>query len=158
MHIKSTIAHNYYQHSINLTRYTLNSIISNNMAKKRLFLSYDFENDRHLPGSLISQAKDPDSPFSMVDVSLKETKPDDKWVSEAQRQIQQCDFFIVLLGRHTHQASGVIREVSIARGLNKKRFQLRPKGKRNMNNKPVPDAGKVMSWKWDNISVELNKG
>ncbi len=93
----------------------------------------------------------------MVDVSLKEAFPNDKWVSEAQRKIQQCDVFIVLLGRHTHQASGVLREVSIAKGLKKPRFQLRPKGERNLNNKPIPDAGKVIPWKWKNITAELNK-
>ena len=127
------------------------------MAKKRLFLSYDYYNDRHLPGSLVRQAKDPKSPFSIVDVSLKETQPDDKWVSEAQRKIQRCDFFVVLLGQKTHQAPGVLREVGIARGLKKKRFQLRPKGKRNIDNKPVPDAGEVIPWKWENIYTELNK-
>ena len=127
------------------------------MAKKRIFISYDFDNDHHLPGSLVRQAKAPDSPFSMVDISLKEKLPDTQWVSKAQQKIQQCDVFIVLLGRNTYQAPGVIREVSIAKGLGKPRFQLRPKGKRNMNNKPVKDGGKVIPWTWENISTELNK-
>jgi len=127
------------------------------MAKKRIFISYDFDNDHHLPGSLVRQAKAPDSPFSMVDVSLKEKLPDAQWVSKAQQKIQQCDVFIVLLGRHTHQASGVLREVSIAKGLKKPRFQLRPKGQRNIKNKSIPDAGKVIPWKWKNIATELNK-
>ena len=84
----------------------------------------------------------------VVDVSLKEKLPDAQWVAKAQQKIQQCVVFIVLLGGHTHQAKGVLREVSIAKGLKKPRFQLRPKGERNLKNKAIPDAGKVIVWKW----------
>ena len=127
------------------------------MAKKRIFISYDYDNDHHLPGSFFQQAEDPKSPFSGVNVSLREAHPDDKWVSEAQRRIQECDCFIVLLGKNTFQAPGVLKEVNIAKGLNKKRFQIRPKGKSNVDNKPLLNAGKVIAWSWDNIFKEINR-
>lgn len=37
------------------------------MAKKKVFLSYDYENDRQLKGAFVSQAKHPDSPFSITE-------------------------------------------------------------------------------------------
>lgn len=118
------------------------------MAKKKVFLSFDFDNDKNLKNSFIAQAKLPDSPFSVNDFSLKEAYPDDKWVSKAQSAIARCELFIVLLGKNTHSAPGVLTEIGIASGLKKERFQLKPQKKKRS---PIPDAGEVMSWKWDNL-------
>lgn len=118
------------------------------MAKKKVFLSFDFDNDLNLKNSFISQAKLPDSPFSINDFSLKEAHPNDEWISKAQSAIARCELFIVLLGKNTHTASGVLKEVRIAAGLNKERFQLKPQKKKRT---PIPDAGEVMSWKWNNL-------
>jgi len=70
------------------------------MAKKKVFLNFDFENDKKLKNSSIAQAKLPDSPFSVNDFSLREAYPDDKWVSKVQSSIARCEFFIVLLGKN----------------------------------------------------------
>ena len=122
------------------------------MAKKRVFISFDFDNDRHLKASFIGQAKLPDSPFSLVDYSLQESHPEKTWLSKAQSAISKCDVFIVLLGNKTHKAPGVKKEVGIAKGLRKKRFQLRTKG---TNPTPVLGAGDVFAWKWKNIRAQL---
>lgn len=118
------------------------------MAKKKVFLSFDFDNDLNLKNSFISQAKLPDSPFSINDFSLKEAHPNDEWISKAQSAIARCELSIVLLGKNTHTASGVLKEVRIAAGLSKERFQLKPQKKKRT---PIPDAGEVMSWKWNNL-------
>ena len=125
------------------------------MAKPRVFGSFDFDRDHNLKGSLVEQAKRPDSPFSMVDVSLKETYPDDEWLRHAQSAISKCDIVIVLLGVHTHRAVGVLQEVKIAKGLRKPIFQLRPQGS---NAKPVPNAGLVIKWTWPNLQTAIYGG
>jgi len=122
------------------------------MAKTKVFVSYDYENDRHLKSTLIGQAKLPDSPFSISDFSLKETQPERTWLSQAQSAIARCDVFIVLLGNNTHQAPGVLKEVNIAKGIRKKRFQLKPQRKKHV---PVPSAGEVVVWKWNNLKAHL---
>jgi hypothetical protein len=127
------------------------------MAKKKLFCSYDYKEDKKLKGSLIVQAKDPLSPFSVNDFSLKESIPDKEWVSKAQSAISRCEFFCVILGKNTHQAPGVLREVKIARGYRRTCFQIRPQGKKHQKNKPVKDAGEVIVWKWKNISLYMNQ-
>ncbi|WP_291648972.1 hypothetical protein [Bosea sp. (in: a-proteobacteria)] len=42
------------------------------MAKKRAFISFDYDNDETLKTFLIGQAKLPDSPFELADWSIKE--------------------------------------------------------------------------------------
>ena len=118
------------------------------MAKPRVFGSFDFNRDHNLKGSLVNQAKQADSPFSMVDVSLKEAYPDGEWLRRAQSAIAKCDLLIVLLGEHTHRAAGVLQEVNIAKGVGKPRFQLRPQ---RSDARPVPNAGPVIKWTWPNL-------
>jgi hypothetical protein len=42
------------------------------MAKTRVFVSFDFDNDQALKTFLIEQAKHPGSPFEVTDGSLEE--------------------------------------------------------------------------------------
>jgi len=41
------------------------------MHKKRVFVSFDFDNDKVLKDFIIGQARLPDSPFEVIDHSLK---------------------------------------------------------------------------------------
>lgn len=109
------------------------------MAKKKVFLSFDYDNDLNLKNAFTSQVKHPDSPFSVNDYSLKEVYPDSGWLSKAQSAINRCDIFIVLLGKNTYKAPGVLKEVKITIGRNKERFQLKPQGKER---KRIPDDEK----------------
>ena len=124
------------------------------MAKKKVFVSFDYDNDNVLKGSLISQARDPSSPFTLTDFSIQAALPAHEWISKAQSAIARCDVFIVLLGMHTHQAQGVLKEVNIAKGSRKYRFQLRTQGS---NPKPVKGAGLVVHWTWPKLKAMLSK-
>ena len=119
------------------------------MATK-VFASYDFEHDYDMKQNLITQSKRQDSPFAINDVSLNEKVPE--WQQKARRAIESCDVFIVLLGNYTFQAQGVLREVSMARQLGKRRFQLRKQGHWP---RPVEGGGKVFAWKWKNIKKQF---
>ena len=99
-------------------------------------------------GRWLGTQQNPIHPLSLVDVSLKETYPDDEWLARAQSAISRCDVFIVLLGNHTHQATGVLQEVGIAKGLKKRRFQLKPHGS---NARPVQGGGPVVNWAWQKL-------
>lgn len=122
------------------------------MAKTKVFVSFDYETDHSLKENLIAQAKRQDSPFSVTDVSLQERKPEQEWVSKAQRAIAGCDVFVVILGRNTHNATGVLKEIKIANRLGKRCFQLMPQGK---NWQPMDDAGDVVVWTWPNLQKKL---
>jgi len=120
---------------------------------KKAFVSFDFDNDHDLKGSLIKQAKDASSPFTFTDFSLKESQPEHQWLSQAQSAISRCDIFIVLLGEKTYKAQGVLKEVQIARGLKKPRFQLKPQGS---NPEKVNDAGPTVNWTWNKLKQMLS--
>lgn len=57
------------------------------MAKKKVFISFDFDNDKFLKDALVGQSKYPDSPFEISDHSLKEAKPEENWLDHAKRAI-----------------------------------------------------------------------
>lgn len=121
------------------------------MAKTKVFVSFDYDHDAALKDTLIGQSKMPDSPFSINDVSLKETTPE--WQQKARKAIESCDIFVLLLGNYTYQAKGVLREVRMAKQLRKKRFQLRKQGHWPTT---VNGAGEVVAWKWKNIKIRLS--
>lgn len=125
------------------------------MAKKRVFVSFDFDNDKTLKDFIIGQAKNEDSPFEVADHSLKEAAPEKDWLKKAKRAISISDVFIIMLGSKTRFASGVKKEVKIANDLDKKRFQIigYKNGKENWR---VPNGGRVYRWNWENLKKLLS--
>lgn len=121
------------------------------MTQKRAFISFDFDNDKQLRGSLISQARDSKLPFNLVDRSVYEPFSE-KWRAQIRDLIRKSDLVIVICGRYTHQAKGVAAEVSIARELNKPYFLLAGyrKGKcQKPANALKTDA--IHRWKWKKL-------
>ena len=68
------------------------------MAKKRLFVSFDFDNDKALKDFIIGQAKHPDTPFEVADASLKEVAPEADWAARAEARIKGSDRVLVMVG------------------------------------------------------------
>ncbi len=124
------------------------------MAKKRVFFSFDFDNDKTLKEFVIGQAKHPDSPFEIADLSLKEAAPEKDWLDKATAAIRRAEVFIVMLGPKTRSASGVLKEVKVAKELGKTRFQLI--GYRDGSSDwAVPDGGRTYAWDWENLKKLL---
>ena len=46
------------------------------VAKKPVFVSFDFDNDKNLKELLVGQSRNDDSPFEVIDHSLKEAAPE----------------------------------------------------------------------------------
>ena len=118
--------------------------------KKKVFVSFDYDNDKELKVLIIGQAALSDSPFEASDFSLKEAAPEKEWLDRARRAISRSDIFIVMLGAMTRYAPGVLKEVKIANELGITKFQII--GYRNgTSNWAVPDAGRVYRWDWPNL-------
>ena len=84
------------------------------MARKRAFISFDYDHDEGAKNMLAGQAKHPDSPFDFTDASVKEHLTGD-WKDKVRRRMANVDVVIVLCGESTHLASGVAEELKIAR-------------------------------------------
>ena len=125
------------------------------MAKKRVFVSFDFDNDKTLKDFMIGQAKLDDSPFEAIDFSLKEAAPEKDWLDKARSAISRSDVFLVILGPKTRNAPGVLKEVKLANELKKSKFQVIGY-KDGSEDWAVPDAGRVYRWNWENLKTLLS--
>ena len=123
------------------------------MVKKRVFCSFDYDNDKNLKDLLIGQSKNPDSAFEVSDWSMKEAAP--SWEEEAEGRIKRSDQVIIVLGDKTHSASGVKKEVEMTRDNNVSIFQLQPQQPQDKSPTPVANGGKVYNWTWDNLNKLL---
>ncbi len=85
------------------------------MAKKKVFVSFDFDNDKVLKDFIIGQSRLPDSPFDVIDTSLNEAAPMKTWQDKARVAIKRSDIVVVMVGPKTHKALGVLKEVGMAR-------------------------------------------
>jgi hypothetical protein len=125
------------------------------MAKKKVFVSFDFDNDKVLKEFIIGQAKLKDSPFEVTDFSLKEAAPEKDWLDKARSAISRAEVFIVMLGPSTKKAPGVLKEIKVANELMKTKFQII--GYRDGSaDWAVPDAGRVYRWDWENLKKLLS--
>ena len=121
------------------------------MSSKGVFISFDYDHDNDVRGSLVAQARRPDSPFSITDSSLREPI-DENWRREVRDRIRRADLTIVICGEHTHDATGVAAEVTIAREEGKPYFLL--KGRRRKTcTKPrtALRTDEIHRWTWENL-------
>jgi len=124
------------------------------VAKKRVFVSFDFDNDKALKDLIIAHARRQDSPFEVSDFSLKEAAPQKEWLAKARAAISRSEVFIVMLGPKTRTAPGVRKEVAIANELKKVRFQIIGH-EHGSDSWAVPNAGRVYRWNWENLKKLL---
>ena len=117
--------------------------------KKRVFVSFDFDNDKKLKDFIVGQSKNSDSPFEVSDWSMKEAAPERNWEQFAEARIKRVDLVIVVVGPKTHNAPGVLKEVDMARRNNIPIVQVI--GYKDGNYTAVPNAGRLYSWNWDNL-------
>lgn len=126
--------------------------------KKKAYICFDYDNDYELKECLVGQAKKPDSPFEISDVSIKQ-EIQSHWKKYARQKIRLADVVIVICGRYTDTAKGVAAELSIAQEEEKPYFLLC--GRNDGNVKKPNNAYKtdnIYSWTWGNLKVLINGG
>lgn len=117
----------------------------------RVFVSFDYDYDVDLKNALIGQSLLPDSPFQIVDLSLKDASPD--WVQRARARIRSVDQVVVLCGTHMTSAKGVDVEVGLARTERKPFFCLNGRDGAVL---PAAAVGeKLYDWTWPNLRLLL---
>lgn len=123
------------------------------MAKKRVFISFDYDHDLDLKNLLVGQAKNEDSPFEIADFSIKEAISED-WKKKARTRIKGCDVVAVICGEYTDTASGMSAEVKIAQEEKVNYFLLwGRKDKPCKKPKAAHDSDKIYKWTWDNFKA-----
>ncbi len=119
--------------------------------KKRVFISFDIDNDEGAKIMLAGQAKLPDSPFDFKDNSVKSHLPGD-WKEKIKGRMDNIDIVIILCGTQTHTASGVATELTIAKEKNISYFLLAAYSDKYCT-KPTSagESDKVYKWTWENL-------
>lgn len=126
------------------------------MAKNnRLFISFAVE-DKTYRDFLIGQAKNNNSPFEFVDMSVKQPW-DSAWKTNCRTKIKGCDGVIALVSKNTAKATGQLWEVTCAK---EERVPIRGMYV-DANNKPASlpadfSGIRVVDWTWDNIANFIN--
>ncbi len=93
------------------------------MAKKKVFISYDYDNDRHYKNLLL--AWDGNKQFDFLisdhsaDVSINSTRAA-TIKAVLTRKIDECPRFLVIVGSKTHKSNWVKWEIKKAHSLGKK--------------------------------------
>lgn len=127
-------------------------------TKKRVFISFDYDNDEGAKIMLAGQAKLEDSPFDFKDASVKEHLTGD-WKDKVKRRMDNIDVVIVLCGEKTNTATGVSAELEIAKEKNKEYFLLAAYSDKSCT-KPQSAStdDKVYKWTWDNLKKLIGGG
>jgi hypothetical protein len=128
------------------------------VAATRVYISFDYDHDEDLKTLLVGQSRNEDSPFEIADWSIKEAITGD-WEKKARERISAVSVVAVICGKHTHQATGVGAEVSIAQSVGKPYFLLAGRSDGG-NRKPLSakESDKLYNWTWPNLKTLIAGG
>lgn len=121
------------------------------MARQKLFVSFDFDNDATLKMLFVNQSKHSDAPFDIWDSSVKEHMDGD-WEAKVRAKLRNVDIVCVLCSTTTHTAKGVGIELKIAKDLNKPYFLLQGYQDKICTKPTTAVASdKMYDWTWENL-------
>ena len=121
------------------------------MTAKPTFISFDFDHDNDLRNALVGQAKYPNSPFEIVDASVRKHLRGD-WEKQVRNRIRRADLVIGICGEHTQEAEGVAAEVRMAQEEGKSYFLLKGrKGKTCTKPTTALNSDEIHEWTWENL-------
>lgn len=120
-------------------------------TKKRVFISFDVDNDLGTKRMLAGQADFPDSPFDFKDGSVK-AHLDGDWKEKVRRRMDNIDVVIILCGTKTHTARGVAAELEMAKNKKIPYFLLAGYSDKSCT-KPTSatSSDSVYEWSWPNL-------
>ena len=126
-------------------------------AKTRVFTSFDFDHDEDLRMLFVGQARNPRTPFEIVDWSVKE-KLSGNWKGKVRERIRRVDKVVVMCGEHTDRATGVSEEVRIAREEKKPCYFVRGRSDRTCRlPKSVLPSDRMVPWTWEILAATLKE-
>jgi hypothetical protein len=129
------------------------------MTLPRAFLSFDFDHDLTAKNLFAGQARsDSPTPFEVADWSSKESLPQSQWEKLIAEKISRCHMLIVLVGNHMATATGVNKEIEMARDDGLPYFGVYANGAGASSTLPTRLQRKsVVAWKWDSIANMIDQ-
>ena len=119
----------------------------------RIFTAFDYDHDASLRTLLVGQSRHEDTPFEICDWSVKEPFTGD-WKKKVRERIKKCGQIIVICGEHTHTATGVATELTIAQEERLPYFLLWGYAEKTCYAPTSAKAtDKIYKWTWDNLKA-----
>ncbi len=123
------------------------------MADPRAFISFDFDHDETEKILFVGQLKSSKTPFSIEDWSAKSSMPQSQWEAFVKGKINKCNMLIVLSGKTMASATGVSKEISMAKDQDVPIFGVYVDGANSSSNLPNGlQRNRTISWNWDGIA------
>jgi predicted alpha/beta hydrolase family esterase len=128
------------------------------MADPRGFISFDYDHDLDRKVLFAGQSKNSRTPFSIQDWSSKATLPQAQWEALIKEKINKCNLLIVLVGKSMGTASGVVKEIAMARVQNVPVFGIYVGGADATSTLPDGLArNRTIVWDWDKIASAVDQ-
>ncbi len=129
------------------------------MADPRAFASFDYDHDLTSKNLFAGQAKG-DSPttFTVEDWSSKTVLPEAEWEALIRSKISRTNMLIVLVGQYMSTATGVVKEVAMAKGLAVPVFGVYVNGGGTSSTLPTGLArSRTIAWRWSTIGAMVDQ-
>jgi hypothetical protein len=128
------------------------------MADPRAFISFDFDNNEGQKSYFVGQCKNSRTPFNIEDWSSKEELAQSKWQEIVEDKIKRCNIMIVLVGRSMGTASGVNKEIAMAKKNDVPIFGVYVDGGGSSSTLPEGlSRNRVIAWTWEGIADAINQ-
>lgn len=123
------------------------------MAVPRAFISFDFDHNESEKNLFVGQGKHPDTPWEIADWSSKEALQQSKWEQLIKDKINRCNMVIVLVGKYMASATGVAKEIQMAKEQNVPVFGVYVGGANSSSNLPAGlPRNRTVVWTWPNVA------
>jgi hypothetical protein len=128
------------------------------MADPRAFISFDFDNNSTEKLLFAGQAKNARTPFAVQDWSSKSSLPESQWEALIKSKINVCNMLIVLVGKKMASATGVAKEIKMAKDQNVPLFGVYVGGADSSSTLPAGlGQNRTIAWNWDKISDAVDQ-
>jgi hypothetical protein len=128
------------------------------MADPRAFISFDYDHNETEKLLFVGQSKNSKTPFSIQDWSAKSSMPQSEWESIVKEKICKCNMLIVLVGKTMASATGVAKEIRMAKSQDVPVFGVYVGGADSSSN--LPDClarNRTIKWTWDDIAAAVKQ-
>jgi len=128
------------------------------MADPRAFISFDIDHNATEKLLFVGQSKNSSTPFSIQDWSAKSSMPQSEWEAIVEDKINKCNMLIVLVGKTMASATGVAKEIKMAKDQNVPVFGVYVGGADTTSNLPDGLArDRTIKWDWDAIAKAVKQ-
>lgn len=128
------------------------------MADPRAFISFDFDHNETSRLLFVGQTKNSKTPFAIQDWSSKSALAEHLWEDGISGKIRKCNLVIVLVGKTMASATGVAKELVMAKKENVPVFGVYVDGANSTSNLPAGLArNRTISWTWDGIAAAVTQ-